>query len=134
MSMDGFLVYLQFNKVKITEIKDDTFKLTATINEELIEWEVDRKDFKIMDVHPSCLEGTDDLLMLGDFNEPTLLQNTRARYYQDRIYSFIGTPILIAVNPYKRLVTDEKLLIAQIKEYFKKMKSEVIIFCYLLGI
>ena len=48
MSMDGFLVYLQFNKVKITEIKDDTFKLTATINEELIEWEVDRKDFKIM--------------------------------------------------------------------------------------
>lgn len=78
-----------------------------------------------MDVHPSCLEGTDDLLMLGDFNEPTLLQNTRARYYKDRIYSFIGSPILIAVNPYKRLFTDEKILIKQYKEYFKKLKSEV---------
>jgi myosin heavy subunit len=64
--------------------------------------------------------------MLGDFNEPTLLQNTRARYYKDRIYSFIGSPILIAVNPYKKLFTDEKLLIHQFKEYFQKVKLEVI--------
>ena len=83
-------------------------KLSAIVNDQHLEFEVDKNDFQITEVHPSCIEGVDDLLMLGDFNEPTLLQNTRARYYKDGIYSFIGSPILIAVNPYKKLFTDEK--------------------------
>ena len=31
-------------------------------------------------VHPSCLDGVDDLLKLGDFNEGSLLHTIRTRY------------------------------------------------------
>ena len=41
-----------------------------------------------------------DLLSLGDFNEGALLHNIRVRYYKDQIYTGIGGPILLSVNPY----------------------------------
>jgi myosin heavy subunit len=125
-NMGGLLVFSTFTIVKIIETNDDSLKLSAVVNDQHLEFEVDKRDFEITEVHPSCIEGVDDLLMLGDFNEPTLLQNTRARYYKDGIYSFIGSPILIAVNPYKKLFTDEKKLIKEFKEYFKRVKLEVI--------
>jgi myosin heavy subunit len=99
--------------------------LTAILNNEHLEFEVDKNDFEINEVHPSCIEGVDDLLMLGDFNEPTLLHNTRTRFFKDRIYSFIGSPILIAVNPYKRIQLDEKKLIKEFKDYFKLLRLDV---------
>lgn len=118
--------YFRIKIVKITEITADTYKVVATINDEVLEYELDKNDFKIMEVHPSCIEGVDDLLMMGDFNEPTLLQNTRARYYKDLIYSFIGTPILIAVNPYKKLYSNDAAMISKFKQYFKTAKLQVI--------
>ena len=78
----------------------------------------------MVEVHPSCLDGVDDLLLLGDFNEPTLLQNSRARFYQDKIYTFIGTPILIAINPYKKLDIYNEKFIKLYREYFLKLKID----------
>jgi len=52
-------------------------------------------------VDPACLRGVEDLLMLGDFNEAALLHNIRVRYSEDKIYTSIGGPILISVNPYQ---------------------------------
>jgi myosin heavy subunit len=49
------------------------------------------------------MQGKDDLLELGDFNEGSLLQNIRVRHSKLNIYCSIGSPILIALNPYKRL-------------------------------
>ncbi|CAJ1390721.1 unnamed protein product [Effrenium voratum] len=54
-------------------------------------------------VDPNCLRGVDDLLSLGDFNEGALLHNVRSRYFNDNIYTGIGSPILISVNPFQNL-------------------------------
>lgn len=54
-------------------------------------------------VHPSCLEGIPDLLSLGEFNLGALLHNVRTRYYQGNIYTSVGSPILISINPYMKL-------------------------------
>jgi myosin-5 len=81
-------------------------------------------EIELLEVHTSCLEGVDDLLMLGDFNEPTLLQNTRARFYYDKIYSFIGNPILIAVNPYKRLDIYNDYYIRYYRDFFIRLKQD----------
>jgi myosin heavy subunit len=54
-------------------------------------------------VHPSCLEGVNDLLSLGEFNEGSLLHTIRTRFAQQQIFSSIGSPILLSVNPYQRL-------------------------------
>ena len=59
--------------------------------------------------------------MLGDFNQQTLLHNTRERFAQDKIYSFIGMPILIAVNPYKKLNLYNDNIIKSYKNYFEKL-------------
>lgn len=51
-------------------------------------------------VHPSCLKGVDDLLSLGEFDMGPLLHNTRVRYFKNQIYTSVGPPILISLNPY----------------------------------
>ena len=53
-----------------------------------------------MIVHPSCLEKMGNLLDLGEFNEGALLHTIRSRFYANKIYTEIGSPILLAVNPY----------------------------------
>lgn len=64
-------------------------------------------------VHPSCLTGVDDLLSLGEFDMGPLLHNTRVRYFKNQIYTAVGPPILISLNPYTvipRLYTTEMAL------------------------
>ena len=48
-------------------------------------------------------DGVSDLLSLGDFNEGALLHTIRERHSQQKIYTSIGSPILISVNPFQRL-------------------------------
>ena len=102
---------------KITELTDKTFKVIISINNETESREIP-KTTSYTEVHPSCLKGVDDLLQLGDFNQQTLLHNTRERFSQDKIYSFIGMPILIAVNPYKKLNIYDEKTIKYYKNYF----------------
>jgi hypothetical protein len=47
-------------------------------------------------------EGVDDILKLRDFSEKSLIHTLRVRYDRDEIYTFVG-PILISINPYKRM-------------------------------
>lgn len=65
----------------------------------------------------------DDLLFLGDLDVQTLLHNTRVRFGKDKIYSFIGMPILIAVNPYKMLNIYNDITIKHYKKYFLKLRN-----------
>ena len=47
---------------------------------------------------------TDNLLLLDEFNNETLLNNIYNRYNKSKqIYSFIGYSILMAVNPYQNI-------------------------------
>jgi len=58
---------------------------------------------KARPVDQACLRGVQDLLELGDFNEGGLLHNVRVRYFRDEIYTGIGGPILISMNPFQAL-------------------------------
>ncbi|NWU59471.1 MYO9A protein, partial [Lophotis ruficrista] len=44
----------------------------------------------------------DDLCSLPDLNEKTLLENLRNRFKQEKIYTYVGS-ILIVINPFKFL-------------------------------
>jgi myosin heavy subunit len=44
----------------------------------------------------------EDILQMSDLSEQSLLVNLRRRYEHELIYTYVG-PILIAINPYKRL-------------------------------
>ena len=52
--------------------------------------------------NPTLLDCVDDLTRLSYLNEPSILDNLRQRYGKDKIYTLAG-PVLIAVNPYKRV-------------------------------
>ena len=47
-------------------------------------------------------QGVDDVCLLPDMSEATLLHSLRTRYMRDEIYTYISV-ILMAVNPFKRL-------------------------------
>ena len=55
---------------------------------------------------PDDYKGLDDVLHLTNVTEPSLLHTLRIRYKRDIIYTSAG-PILISINPYKPIFTNE---------------------------
>lgn len=87
---------------KIVSIEDSTYIVKAHLcpgDDSLYSIEKE----SALPVHPSCLQGVNNLLDLGEFNEASLLSNIRVRYNKSEIYTAIGDPLLISVNPYKQL-------------------------------
>jgi len=78
---------------------------------------------KARPVDQACLRGVDDLLDLGDFNEGALLHNIRVRYFKDDIYTGIGGPILISVNPFAALPG----LYAEAKQKYYRERAQAMI-------
>ncbi|XP_023671384.2 unconventional myosin-X [Paramormyrops kingsleyae] len=55
---------------------------------------------KVHAMHPSSINGVEDMAGLGDLHDGAIMHNLYLRYQQDKIYTYIGS-ILAAVNPYK---------------------------------
>ena len=63
-------------------------------------------------------EGRDDLLELHDFSEETILFNIKKRYQEmDKIFTSVGAPILIAMNPYRYLPIFNQAFAQRVKDY-----------------
>jgi myosin heavy subunit len=61
-----------------------------------------RRDCQFAYRNPTAVEASWDFLTLPYLDEPNILHSLRVRYWQGHVYSYTG-PILIAVNPWKRV-------------------------------
>nr|XP_023994856.1 unconventional myosin-VIIa-like [Salvelinus alpinus] len=85
-------------QVKLT----DTGKLQL-FDDEGKEHEINKKkEDEFRPMHPTSVNGVDDMIRLGDLNEAGLLRNLLVRHKDGIIYTYTGS-ILVAVNPYQLL-------------------------------
>ncbi|KAI4366093.1 hypothetical protein MLD38_022015 [Melastoma candidum] len=70
---------------------------------------------ELLPANPDILRCADDLLQLSYLNEPSVIYNLQYRYSRDIIYSKAG-PVLIAVNPFKKMQIYEDNLVQAYKQ------------------
>lgn len=109
---------------KIHQDLENKYILHAYLNQEIIEYEVKKDHNCLKEVQYSCLKEVDDLLKLGELSEQNLLHNTRIRFYNNKIYSFIGPNILISVNPYKNLDIYNRNHINKFRQFYFSLKND----------
>ncbi|EPS68761.1 hypothetical protein M569_06006, partial [Genlisea aurea] len=73
----------------------------------------------LVPANPDILDGVDDLMQLSYLNEPSVLYNLQYRYDRDVIYTKAG-PVLVAINPFKRVPLYGK---AYIEGYKRKSRD-----------
>ncbi|KAI5058537.1 hypothetical protein GOP47_0026707 [Adiantum capillus-veneris] len=82
---------------------------------------------KILPANPDILEGVADLIQLSYLNEPAVLHNLACRYGLEEIYTSAG-PVLIAINPFKRVALYTRDLV---EVYRNKMNEDLAPHVYL---
>ncbi|KAL0491680.1 myosin heavy chain [Acrasis kona] len=111
----------------VTEIDKSKNKVTVLCQEEednsFSEKEITVDVSQLSLKNATHCDQADDITTMSYLHEPALLYNLQKRYERDLIYTYTG-PILIAINPYKRL--PETLFDDQaIKDYIGKNLGEL---------
>lgn len=104
---------------RVVQENGDKLQVQALDDEDGEFYEI-KKDGAMV-VHPTVLEAKGNLLDLGEFNEGALLHTIRSRFFQRNIYTNIGQPILLAVNPYQQLT---ELFTSSMARKFRKVSTE----------
>lgn len=70
------------------------------------------------------MEGREDLLTLNDFSEESVLHNIKKRFQErGQIYTQIGAPILISVNPYARMPIFTVEFAQRVRDYSSQVRG-----------
>ncbi|OCT60969.1 unconventional myosin-X isoform X2 [Xenopus laevis] len=81
---------------------------------------------KVLPMHQSSREGVEDMSLLSDLHEASIMLNLRLRYQQDKIYTNIGS-ILASVNPYKPIagLYDEECVDLYSRHHFGELPPHI---------
>uniref|UniRef100_A0A8C4DL64 Myosin VIIBb n=1 Tax=Dicentrarchus labrax TaxID=13489 RepID=A0A8C4DL64_DICLA len=75
-------------------------KVTPSGQRLLVNDEGKEQEASLKIMHPTSVEGVEDMIKLGDMTEAGLLRNLLLRHKQGIIYTYTGS-VLVAVNPYQ---------------------------------
>ncbi|XP_035382790.1 unconventional myosin-X [Electrophorus electricus] len=81
---------------------DGTLVLTTDYGKVLYLQQATVNREKVYPMHPSSIDGVEDMSTLAELHEAAIMHNLHQRYQKDNIYTNIGS-ILAAVNPYKQI-------------------------------
>lgn len=83
----------------------DSGQIVIVTDEKQEIWIPAGEHHKLKGMHPTSVEGVDDMIKLGDLHEGGILRNLFLRYHDKngcQLYTYTGS-ILVAVNPYQVL-------------------------------
>uniref|UniRef100_A0A8C4V796 Myosin VIIB n=1 Tax=Falco tinnunculus TaxID=100819 RepID=A0A8C4V796_FALTI len=93
----------EFNVPIGAVVKDsDSGRILLEDDEGKEHWITARNMHLVRLMHPSSVQGVEDMIRLGDLHEAGMVHNLLIRHQEHKIYTYTGS-ILVAVNPYQLL-------------------------------
>ncbi|XP_075363613.1 unconventional myosin-VIIb [Mycteria americana] len=112
----------EFNVPIGAVVKDsDSGRILLEDDEGKEHWITARNMHMVRLMHPSSVQGVEDMIHLGDLHEAGMVHNLLIRHQEHKIYTYTGS-ILVAVNPYQLLPL---YTIDQIRLYCNKRIGEL---------
>ncbi|XP_057282395.1 unconventional myosin-VIIb isoform X3 [Pezoporus wallicus] len=112
----------EFNVPIGAVVKDsDSGRILLEDDEGKEHWITARNMHMVRLMHPSSVQGVEDMIRLGDLHEAGIVHNLLIRHQEHKIYTYTGS-ILVAVNPYQLLPL---YTVDQIRLYCNKRIGEL---------